>query len=111
MAGQLKRLAGPAFIASAATNIYNSSVATEYTVVKHIHFFNVTAGTVAFNLFLGLTGAATAGTELFKGKSMLANSEFDYYCMLKMLSTDFLVGSDGSGASIVITVEGEKFVV
>jgi len=112
MAGQIKKLAGPAFIAATATNVYTSAIATEYTVIRHIHVANVTAGAVTFTLCLSTTtGTATVGTELFKGHSVAANSEFDYYCMCKMLSTDFLVGLDGSGASLVITVEGEKVIV
>jgi hypothetical protein len=112
MAGQLKKLAGPAFIAAAATNVYNSAIATEYTVIRHIHVANVTGGAVSFTLALSTTtGVATSGTELFKSHSVAANAEFDFYTTLKMLSTDFLVGLDGSGASLVITVEGEKVVV
>ncbi len=113
MAGQLKKLAGPAFIASTATNVYNSAVVTEYTVIYHIHIANISAGAVAFTLCLSTTtGTATSGTELFKGRSILANTEFDYYPQrLKMLTTDFLVALDGNGAALVITVTGEKNVV
>lgn len=112
MAGTLKKLAGPAFIASTATNVYNSSVATEYTVIRHIHVANVTSGAVSFTLCCSTTtGTATSGTELFKGYSVGANSSFDYYCMMKMLSTDYIVALDGSGSSLVITVEGEKYIV
>ena len=37
MAGQLKRIAGPAYIASSATDIYTPAASTIYTVIFHIH--------------------------------------------------------------------------
>jgi hypothetical protein len=48
---------------------------------------------------------------LFKSHSVPANSEFDYYCALKMVSTDFLTALDGNGAALTITVEGEMGIV
>lgn len=111
MAGQLKRIAGPAFIASAATNVYTPAASTIYTVIRHIHVANVTAGAVSFSMYVGATGGSAAGTELFKGHSVAANSEFDYWCNLKMISTDFLSALDANGAALVITVEGEMVVV
>lgn len=111
MAGTLKRIAGPAFIASAAANVYTPPAATIYTVIRHIHVANVTAGAVSFSAYVGATGGSAGGTELFKGHSVPANSEFDYWCNLKMISTDFLSALDGNGAALVITVEGEQVVV
>lgn len=111
MAGQLKRIAGPAFIAAAAANVYTPAAATIYTVIRHIHIANVTAGAVTFSMYVGGTGGSAAGTELFKSYSVAANSSFDYYCVLKMVSTDFLTALDGNGAALVVTVEGEQVVV
>lgn len=111
MSGQLKRIAGPAYIAAAATNVYTPPASTIYTVIRHIHIANVTAGAVTFSMYVGATGGSAGGTELFKSYSVAANSSFDYYCVLKMLSTDFLTALDGSGASLVVTVEGEQIVV
>lgn len=111
MAGQLKRLAGPAFIAATATNVYTPAASTIYTVIRHVHVANITNGAVSFTLCVSTTGDATNGTNLFKGLSVAANSSFDYYCTLKMLSTDFLTALDGNGAALVITVEGEQVVV
>lgn len=110
MAGTLKRIAGPAFIAAAAANIYTPPASTILTVIRHIHIANVTAGAVTFTLYVGATGGSTAGTEEFKGHSIAANSEFDYYCVLLMTSTDFLTGLASAASSLVITVEGEQLV-
>lgn len=111
MAGQLKRIAGPAYIASSATDIYTPAASTIYTVIRHIHVANVTAGAVTFTLYVGATGGSAAGTELFKAYSVAANSSFDYYCTLKMTSADFLSGLASAGSSLTIVVEGEQVVV
>ena len=71
----------------------------------------MTASAATFSLFVGLTGASTGGTQLFGTQSIGANSAFDYYCVRKMLSTDFLVGIASAGSTLVIDVEGEQVVV
>lgn len=111
MAGTLKRIAGPAFLAAAATDIFTPAASSIYTVIRHIHVANVTASAVTFTLYVGATGGSTAGTELFKGVTVAANSAFDYYCTLKMTSTDFLSGLASAGTSLTIVVEGEQNVV
>jgi hypothetical protein len=111
MAGTIKRIAGPAFLAAAAADIYTPPAATIYTVIRHIHIANVTGGAVTFTLYVGATGGSSAGTELFKGYSVAANSSFDYYCVLRMTSTDFLSGLASAATSLTITVEGEQNVV
>src|SRR5678810_378784 len=110
MAGSIKRIAGPAYIAASATDIYTPPASTMVVIIRHIHVANVTAGAVTFTLYVGATGGSTGGTELFKGYSVAANSSFDYYCMLQMLSTDFLSGLASAGTSLVITVEAEQIV-
>lgn len=109
--GQLKRLAGPAYLANSATDIYTPPASTIYTVIRHIHLANVTAGAVTFTLYVGGTGGSAGGTELFKLVSIPANSSFDYYTVMKMLSTDFLSGLASAATSITIVVEGEQIVV
>lgn len=110
MAGALKSIAGPAYLANTATNIYTPAASTIYTVLKHIHIANVTAGAVTFTLYVGATGASAGGTELAKGYSIPANGVFDWYLERKMLSTDFLVGLASAATSLVITVDGEMVV-
>jgi hypothetical protein len=111
MAGQLKRIAGPAYMGSSVADIYTPPASTIYTVIRHIHIANVTAGAVTFTLYVGGTAGSTGGTELFKGVSIAANSYFDYYASLKMLSTDFLSGLASAGSSLTIVVEAEQVVV
>ncbi len=110
MAGTLKRF-GPAYLASSVADIYTPPASTIYTVIQHIHIANVTATQFTFTLYIGGTGGSTGGTELFKLHPVAPNAEFDYYCEQKMLSTDFLSGLASAATSLVITVEGEQFVV
>ena len=111
MIGTLKLIASPAYMANAAANIYTPAASTIYTVIRHIHIANVTAGAITFSLYVGATGGSAAGTQLFGGQSIAANSAFDYYCVLKLLSTEFLSGVASAATSLVITVEGELVVV
>lgn len=111
MAGTVKRISGPAYLANAAADIYTPAAATIYTILRHIHIANVTAGAVTFTLYIGGTGGSAAGTELFKGYSIAANSAFEHYCNWKLLSTDFLTGLASAATSLVITVGGEQYVV
>lgn len=112
MAGTIKRTFGPlALTNTLTTNVYNNSSALIYDVITHIHVVNKTAGAVTFSLWLGATGANAAGTELFNGYSVAANSTYDWYGRLKMTSTDFLVGGASAATSLTIVGEGEQVVV
>jgi hypothetical protein len=113
----IKRLFGPAALsATLTTNVgpgpaYGGGSALLLDIIKHIHVVNKTAGAVTFSLWVGGTGGNAAGTELFNAQSVGANSVFDYYCNLKMTSTDFLVGGASAATSLTITVEGETYAV
>ena len=111
MAGQLKLISGPAYLAASAADIYTPPASTIYTVIKHIHIANVTTSAATFTLYKGASGGSAAGTELFKGKPIAGNDSFDYYCAMKMISTDFLSGLASAATSLTITVEGEQIVV
>lgn len=113
MAGTLKRIAGPAYLANAAADIYTPPASTIYTVIRHIHVANKSASPAGYTLYVGATGGSAAGTELFGAKSVAANSTDDWYPVagLKMVSTDFLSGLASAANSLVITVMGEQVVV
>ena len=106
-----KRIAGPAYLAASATDIYTPPASTIYTVIRHMHFANVTGGAVTFTIYVGATGASAAGTQLFGAKSIAANDVYDWYGVLRMASTDFLVGLASAATSLTITVEGGQGVV
>lgn len=112
MAGTYKRTFGPVALTNTlTTNIYNNTSALIYDVLTHINIVNKTSGAVSFSLWLGATGANVAGTEIIgQGRSIAANSSFDWYGNLKMTSTDFLVGGASANTSLTITGEGQQFV-
>ncbi len=113
MAGAPKRIAGPAYIAASATNVYTPNAsASILTLIRHIHIANVTSSVATFSIYVGATGGSSGGTELFKTYSVAANSSFDWYGLLAMISTDFLSAICETGASkLTITVEGELVAV
>lgn len=112
MAGTIKRTFGPVALTNTlTTNVYNQGSALIYDVITHIHVVNKTGGAVTFSLWLGATGANGAGTELFNAHSVAAQSTYDWYGRLKMLSTDFLVGGASAATSLTITGEGDQYVV
>lgn len=111
MAGTLKRISGPAYLASSAADIYTPPASTIYTVIRQIRLANVTSGAVTYTLYVGGTGGSTGGTELAKAVSLAANSPVDIFLNLRMASTDFLSGLASAGTSITITVMGEQNVV
>ena len=105
-----KRTFGPVPLAASAANIYNNSSSLIYDILTHIHVVNTTSGPLTFSLFVSqVTGTETAGKEVFVSQTVPGNGTFDYYCKLKLLSTDFLVGHGST--SLTITGEGEQYVV
>ena len=111
MAGTIKLIASPAYLAAAATNIYTPPASTIDTIIRHIHIANRTGSAATASLWVGATGGSAAGTELFGAYSVAANGSFDYYCTLRLSSTQFLSGLSGTASALIITVEGEQVVV
>jgi hypothetical protein len=117
---------GPvALTTTTTTNIWNppaltggtpSNTSNAYFILRHVRIVNKTASAAKVALWLGATGANTAGTEavfggaasagsLTQGVSVAANSYVDWYGMLRMDVADFLVG--GSDTATALTIEGE----
>jgi hypothetical protein len=111
MAGTIKRTFGPlALTTTLTTNIYNQGSALIYDVIRHIHVANKLLADT-FTVYLGGTGANAAGTELFFQYPVAAKQSYDYYCALKLVSTDFLVGGAATTLTLVIEAEGEQYAV
>jgi hypothetical protein len=111
MAGQLKLIAGPAYIAASATNIYTPPNAAVDTVIKQILVSNKTASPATFTLYVGATGGSAGGTELVGlSQSVPANTSLPPYYFspgLRLTSSQFLTGIASAGSTLVITVMGE----
>lgn len=112
MPGVIKKLAGPlALTGTYTTNVYVPASALVYDVIRHIHIANKDTVARTFRLYLGATGANAAGTELFFDKSIAAGDVYDWYGVLKVTSTDFLVGGASAVTTLTITISGESYVV
>lgn len=109
--GTLKKIAGPAYIASSATNIYSPPNSAVDTVIKHIRVANKDASTAyTYTLYVGATGGSAGGTEITGlSESVPAASHVDQYFSpgLRLASTEFLSGIASSASKLVITVMGE----
>lgn len=110
MANTKRRIAGPAYIATSATNIYSPPASTILTIIYQIHIANKTASAAVFTLYVGATGGSTGGTEISGGsQSVPAASTTDLFFPsgLVLKSTDFLTGIAGTASALTITVIGE----
>lgn len=113
LGGQLKRTFGPLALTTTLTaNVYNNTSALIYDVLKQLMIANKTGSSITFSLWLGATGGNVAGTELFSGIIVPANTTSFFYFQpgLKMTSTDFLVGGASANTSLTITGMGEQVV-
>lgn len=117
MQNKIFRFGPTALSNTLTTNILNPPAASggvgagssaQYIILKHVRIVNKTAGAVTFSLYLGLTGANTAGTEVIgTALSIAANSAYDWYGSLRIDAADFLVGGASAATSLTIQGEGE----
>jgi len=122
-ANKIIRMGPVAMSSTLTTNIMNPPTLTggtglagtntaSYLIVRHIRIVNKTAGAVTFSLYIGATGANTAGTEFMGlGTSVAANSYVDWYGMLRLDTADYLVGGASAATSLTFQAEGEIGVV
>jgi hypothetical protein len=107
-----------ALSATLTTNIFNTAITSlagpigytqtqPYAIIRRIKVTNKTAGAATFSLWKGASAGNVAGTELYNGQNVPANSSFIDYCILRMDSGDFLVGGASAGATLTIELEGE----
>lgn len=106
---------GPlALTTTLTTNVYNQSSALIYDLIRGLVLTNKTTAAATVTLYLGLTAANTAGTELMLGYSVPANTTIVFPfpgAGLKMTSTQFLVGGSNTATAITITGIGFQAVV
>lgn len=105
------------------TGLHGTNAAT-YLVLRHIRVVNKTNAAANFALWIGATGANTAGTEAIAGGAatagalnantgvtVAANSFFDWYGQLRLDTADFLVGGAQTATALTIQGEGELGIV
>lgn len=128
-ANKLIRMGPVALTTTTTTNIVNPNVTSlagpvgftmtqPYLIIRHIRVTNKTASAAQFALWLGATGANTAGTEvvfggvasagaLTRGVSVPAQSALDWYGLLRLDAADFLVGGTDTATALTFEAEGE----
>lgn len=119
MQNRLLKVGPVALTTTLTTNILNGNVTSlagpigftltqPIIILRHIRITNKTASAATFSLWLGATGANAAGTEVIgTGRSVAANSEFDWYGMLQLSNADFLVGGSNTATALTFQAEGE----
>lgn len=117
MQNKVFRFGPVALTSTLTTNILNPATATggvnagssaQYIVLKHIRIVNKTSSAITFSLWLGATGANAAGTEVIgQALSVAANTAYDWYGLMRLDSSDFLVGGASANTSLSIQGEGE----
>ena len=119
---------GPvALTTTTTTNVLNPPTLTggvgvsgtnTYIVIRHIRITNKTASAAQVALWIGATGANTAGTEavfggvasagaLTRGVSIAGQSYVDWYGQLRLDPADFLVGGSDTATALTFEAEGE----
>lgn len=83
------------------------TVGQPYMIIRKIKVVNKTGTAQTFTLYKGATGANLAGTEMFLAVSVAPNSMFVDYGILRLDSTDFVVGGASLAASLVLSFDGE----
>lgn len=92
----------------AASGGVNGGSSPQYIILRRLRVVNKTAGAVTVSLWIGATGGNAAGTEFaWQGTSVPANSAIDWYGVIRLDSTDFLVGGASANTSLSIEGEGE----
>lgn len=100
-----KRTGPTAMSATLTTNIYNPPGPE---IVRNIHIANKTSSPATFSLWVGLTGANTAGTEIFIAQAIAANGVYDWPYPLKLGTADFIVGGASAGTTLTIMITTEQ---
>jgi len=86
----------------------NAGSSPMFIVLKHIRVTNRGALAVPFSLWLGASGANAVGTEVVgQGQMVAANSSYDWYGLMRIDASEFLVGGAGSASVLSLTGEGE----
>lgn len=112
---------GPiALTTTLTTNIFNPGTTTGgvnctsapydklYVILTHLRVVNKTASAATVSLWIGATGANTAGTEFaWQGYSVPANSYDNWYGRKRMAQANFLVGGAGTATALSLDLEGE----
>lgn len=104
MARTPKRLAGPALVSNAAATKYTAPALTT-AVVRMIQVSNPTASVVDLTLSIG---ADAAGTRIFDGYPIPADSVFPFHCYHVLAAAEIIQAFAGTNNVLTLTIEGDE---
>lgn len=104
MAKTPKRLHGPAQLSNSASTKYTVPGATT-AVVRHIHVQNPSGSAVDFTLSIG---ANAAGTRIFDGLPIPADSERSFWGPYTLVAAEVIQGLAGTNNILTLTIDGEE---
>jgi hypothetical protein len=105
MARTPKRLAGPAQVSNAAATKYTVPGSTT-TVVRHIHISNPSGSPVDFTLSIGTDAA---GTRLFDGLAIAADSVYEHFCYHVLAVAEVIQAFGGTNNILTLTISGDEY--
>ena len=118
-ANKVIRIGPIALTTTLTTNILNCNITSlsgpvgytttqDYLILRHVRIVNKTTLATTFSLYIGASVTNAAGTEFMgTGLSVLGNTAYDWYGMVRLDAADFLVGGASAATSLVIEAEGE----
>lgn len=101
MAQTWKRLFGPAQISNAAATKYTAPAAG--AIIRHVRISNPSGSPVDFTFSVGTDAA---GTRLYDGFPVPADSVIDWYPILPMTSAEIIQAFGGTTNILVLTING-----
>ncbi len=104
MARTPKRLAGPALVTNSVATKYTVPSVTK-TIIRHIHVQNPSASPVDFTLSIG---ADAAGTRIFDGYPIAAETTLDHWCYYVVDAAEIIQGVAGTTNILTLTIDGDE---
>ena len=104
MARTPKRMAGPALVSNAAADKYTVPGST-VGLVRSIHVSNPSASAVDFTLSIG---ADAAGTRLFDGYPIAADTQKTFWCYHALAAAEKIQAFAGTNNIITLTIDGDE---
>lgn len=98
------RLAGPALLSNSAATKHTSPAGG--SLIRSIHVSNPTASAVDFTLSIG---ADAAGTRLYDGYPIPADSAKTFWCYHALTNTEIVQAFAGTNNVATLTLSGDVF--
>lgn len=102
MADTLKRLSGPTLLSNSAATQYTVPGST-VTTIREVHVANTTGSAATFFMSIGTDAA---GTRLYSGLSIPANSVMKATGSTVLAATETIQAYSGTNSALTLTISG-----